>query len=173
MGEGKFAPELFGLRIAVNDFFQVCGDLDFALAFVEFHGHVDGVSGFAFGSGTELRVHDHHVAVAHVHERTAEGESVDRAFDRDAAFALENFDHIEGRLERSNLRAILADEFDFEFVFRHVGLSWSSIFSIDILVSPQSSETGLRDASTAVELRIRESQSSLSMTTLKGIKPRL
>jgi hypothetical protein len=43
---------------------------------------------------------NHHVTIAHIHRRTAEGEAVDGAFDWHAAFALEDFDYVERRLER-------------------------------------------------------------------------
>ena len=97
MREGELGPELFGPGIAVNDLLQVCGDLDLPLILIEFHDHIDGISALAMSSGTQLRVDRHHVTVAHVHQRTAEREAVDRTFDRYSAFALEDFHDIKRR----------------------------------------------------------------------------
>src|SRR5579871_1498631 len=129
VSERELAPEFPGLGIAVYDFFQVSGDLDLPLLFIEFEHDIHYVSGLAFAARAQLRVDRHHVPVSHVHQRTAKGKTVDGSLHWHAPFALEYLDHIEGRLEGRDCTSLLTDQANLEFVLRHA-TPFANYFSV-------------------------------------------
>lgn len=107
VGERELRPRFPGLRLSSNYFLQIRRQLDLPLIFVELHDYVYRVAAFAFATGSQLSIHDHHMAISHVHQRAAERKTVDFAFDRHASLTLEDFDHVERWLERGDFRAWL------------------------------------------------------------------
>ena len=120
MGEGKPGPGLFGFGICGNHLLEVGGDLDGSLVLVEFHEDGDGVSCLALGAGSHLGINHHHVPVAHVHQRTTKGKTVDGAFDRHSSLALEDRSHVKWRLEDGGTGTGVTEKPDLELLLRHV-----------------------------------------------------
>ena len=136
MCKRKRGPECFGLGVSVDDFLEVVGHLDLALILVKFHNHRDGISGLTFSAGPQFGVDHHHVAFAHIHQRTAKGKAINCAFDGYPALALEHLHHVEWRLQGRDLGACFAEKLNLEVVLSH-----DQILPLDIAIPDGSRET--------------------------------
>jgi hypothetical protein len=49
-----------------NDLLKVSGHIDRPLFLIDFHGHLDRITGLALSTGAHLGVNHHHVPIAHI-----------------------------------------------------------------------------------------------------------